>query len=122
MYRQLFYPNGESTGDHLLSDSQIEARNNILEDVRRNLSQAEQDHVEIECDYAERIERFRAIYGREPTAQDISRSCLGRHSKKYLLAIDSSAQSYEFFIEHAFGITKADENGKEGDSEAESKT
>ncbi|KAH0338981.1 hypothetical protein KCU81_g7361, partial [Aureobasidium melanogenum] len=116
LYQHLFYPNGESTGDYLLSDSQLEARNNILEDARRNLSQAEQDHVEIQCDFAERVERFRAIYGYEPTAKDVSRACLNRHSKKYLLAVDGSAQDYESFIEHTFGITQKDENRKDGDA------
>ncbi|KAG9661896.1 hypothetical protein KCU95_g6266, partial [Aureobasidium melanogenum] len=122
LYQQLFYPDGESTGDHLLSDSQLEARNNILEDARRNLCQAEKDHVEIECDYAERIERFRAIYGCEPTAKDVSRACLYRHSKKYLLAVDGSPQSYEAFIEQAFGITQEDGNSKDDHAGNASKT
>ncbi|CAD0098395.1 unnamed protein product [Aureobasidium mustum] len=78
-----------------------------------NLAQAEEDHVEIQCDYAERIERFKAIYGREPTMKDVSKVCLNRHSKEYLLAVDGAAQSYESFIERSFGITQEDEHRKD---------
>ncbi|KEQ69886.1 hypothetical protein M436DRAFT_32157, partial [Aureobasidium namibiae CBS 147.97] len=70
-YQHLFYPNGDSTGDHLLSDAQIEIRDSILEDTYRNLAQAEMDHVEIQCDYAERCERFKTIYGYQPTIKDV---------------------------------------------------
>ena len=114
LYEQLFYPDGESTGDHLLSDTQIEIRNNILEDAHKNFVQAERDHVEIQCDYAERCERFRAIYGYKSTAKDVSETCLDRHGKRYLQAVNGSAQSYEMFIEKAFGPKQEDEQNSGG--------
>ena len=107
-YQHLFYPDGNSTGDHLLSDEQIYVRDSILEDAYRNLAQAEMDHVEIQCDHDERRERFKAIYGCEPTVKDISRVCLYRHSKQYRIAIESSMQSYETYIEQALGVKQED--------------
>lgn len=66
------------------------------------------DHVEIQCDYAEQSERFRAIYGFEPTMKDVREVCLYRHSKKYRMAVEDSMQSYESFIEQAFGVRQKD--------------
>jgi hypothetical protein len=111
-YQHLFYPDGDSIGEHLLSDDQIEIRDGILEDAYMNLAQAEMDHVEIQCDYAERREQFKAIYGFEPTAKDVSKVCLHRHSKKYLLAVGESMQSYEAFIERAFGPEQGDNDSR----------
>jgi len=66
------------------------------------------DHVEIQCDYAERCERFKAIYGYQPTIKDVREACLDRHGKKYRLAVEDSMQSYESFIEQAFGVKQED--------------
>ncbi|CAD0114342.1 unnamed protein product, partial [Aureobasidium uvarum] len=115
LYEQLFYPDGESTGDHLLSDAQLETRNNILEDVHKNFAQAERDHVEIQCDYTERCERFEAIYGHHPTAKDVSKARLDRHGKRYLQAVNGPAHSYDFFIEKAFGPQQINENKNHDD-------
>lgn len=68
------------------------------------------DHVEIQCDYTERCDRFKTIYGCEPTAKDVSKVCLYRHSKSYLLAVGESMQSYESFIEQAFGVKQEDKD------------
>jgi len=93
-----------------LSDAQIEIRDSILEDTYRNLAQAEMDHVEIQYDYAERCERFEAIYGHHPTIKDVRKACLNRHGKKYRLAVEDSMQSYESFIEQAFGVKQEDKD------------
>lgn len=69
------------------------------------------DHVEIQCEYKERYERFKTIYGCEPTVKDVSEVCLYRHSKKYRMAVKSSMQSYESFIEQAFGVKQDEEDG-----------
>jgi hypothetical protein len=111
-YHHLFYPDGNPIGEHLLSDEQIEVRDNILGDAYINLAQAEMDHVEIQCDYAERRERFKAIYGFEPTAKDVSKVCLFRRSKRYLLAVGESMQCYEAFIERAFGPELEDNDSR----------
>ena len=111
-YQHLFYPDGDSIGEHLLSDDQIEIRDSILQDAHLNLAQAEMDHVEIQCDYTERRERFKAIYGYDPTAKDVSKVCLYRHSTKYILAVRDSMQSYESFIERAFGPEQAENDSK----------
>ncbi|KEQ92821.1 hypothetical protein AUEXF2481DRAFT_7187 [Aureobasidium subglaciale EXF-2481] len=67
LYEQLFYPDGEALADHLLSDVQVRKRNDILQHAYSNLAQAEQDHFEIRCDYMERYDRFKAIFGSEFT-------------------------------------------------------
>ncbi|THZ75167.1 hypothetical protein D6C85_03026 [Aureobasidium pullulans] len=98
LYKQLFYPDGRPSGEHILSDSQVRIRDDILEHAYRNLVQAERDHVEIRCDYTERSVRFRTIYGCEPTEKDVSRACLNRHSREYLLATEGSVEDYGAFI------------------------
>ncbi|TIA47180.1 hypothetical protein D6C79_04778 [Aureobasidium pullulans] len=40
LYKQLFYPDGRPSGEHILSDSQVRIRDDILEHAYRNLVQA----------------------------------------------------------------------------------
>ncbi|KAI5251066.1 hypothetical protein E4T42_04634 [Aureobasidium subglaciale] len=102
LYEQLFYPDGEALADHLLSDVQVRKRNDILQHAYSNLAQAERDHVEIRCDYMERYDRFKAIFGCTPAKSDVSEICLYRHSQSYRLAIDGNLESYGLFIERVF--------------------
>ncbi|KAI5198342.1 hypothetical protein E4T38_07532 [Aureobasidium subglaciale] len=108
LYEQLFYPDGEALADHLLSDVQVRKRNDILQHAYSNLAQAEQDHFEIRCDYMERYDRFKAIFGCTPAKSDVSAICLYRHSQRYRLAIDGNLESYELFVERAFRMRGED--------------